>query len=332
MASLAVVEHRNQDATVYVGNLDQACSEELLTELFSQVGRVASVYMPKDKLSGQHNGYGFVEFLDAVDADYAMTILHMMKLFGRPVRVSKSSLNDEEGRHSRDIGANLFIGNVDPIDVNEQLLYETFTAFGTLVRTPNIARDEATQQSKGFAFLSYDSFQAADMAIELMNGQYLGNRQIQVNYAWKKDANGNITNERHGSRAERMLAEAKRANQQLGPSGPTLFRPNSTFASTGQQSTGSFLPPPPPPPLSSMPPPPPPLPPLAGSAIPPPPPPPPPLPQTAAGVPPPPPPPIVKTLPPPPPPPPPPSRKRSHPTPPSHGAFLPPPPPPPPSF
>ena len=51
MASLlSNIEHRNQEATVYVGNLDAACTEELLMELFTQVGPVVNVHMPKDKL------------------------------------------------------------------------------------------------------------------------------------------------------------------------------------------------------------------------------------------------------------------------------------------
>ena len=90
MASLANVEHRNQEATCYVGNLDPQVSEDLLVELFTQIGRVNSVHMPKDKLSGLHSGYGFVEFLDVTDADYAIQILSMVKIFSRPMRVSKS--------------------------------------------------------------------------------------------------------------------------------------------------------------------------------------------------------------------------------------------------
>ncbi len=57
-------------------------------------------------------------------------------------------------------------------------------------------RDEMGN-SKGFGFVSYDSFQSADIAIECMNGQYLCNRQISVQYAFKKDTKG----ERHGSHA-----------------------------------------------------------------------------------------------------------------------------------
>lgn len=242
MASLAHVEHRNQDATVYVGNLDPTCTEELLTELFVQVGRVQSVYMPKDKLTGTHNGYGFIEFLDVVEADYAITILNMIKLMGRPLRVSKSSLQDQS---LPDIGANLFVGNLDPHTVDEQLLHDTFSAFGTLTKPPYMVRDEHTNLSKGFAFVSYDNFASADTAIELMNGQFLGNRQVQVQFALKKDNEGKPTNERHGTRAERMLAEAQ---QRHVAAGPTFFRPNHMFASAGAGMAGPPPPPPPPPP------------------------------------------------------------------------------------
>ena len=38
MASLTQIEHRNQDATCYVGNLDPQCTEQMIMELFTQVG------------------------------------------------------------------------------------------------------------------------------------------------------------------------------------------------------------------------------------------------------------------------------------------------------
>ena len=59
MATLANVEHRNQEATCYVGNLDPSVTEDLLVELFTQIGRVNSVHMPKDKLTGLHSGKKF---------------------------------------------------------------------------------------------------------------------------------------------------------------------------------------------------------------------------------------------------------------------------------
>lgn len=36
-----------------------------------------------------------------------------------------------------DIGANLFIGNLDP-EIDEKLLYDTFSAFGVILETPKV--------------------------------------------------------------------------------------------------------------------------------------------------------------------------------------------------
>jgi len=37
-----------------------------------------------------------------------------------------------------DIGANIFIGNLDP-EVDEKLLYDTFSAFGVILQTPKVS-------------------------------------------------------------------------------------------------------------------------------------------------------------------------------------------------
>ena len=50
------VEERNQDATIYVGGLDEKTTEAILWELFLQAGPVVNVHMPKDRITGQHQG------------------------------------------------------------------------------------------------------------------------------------------------------------------------------------------------------------------------------------------------------------------------------------
>ena len=67
------VSERNQDATIYVGGLDEKVSlpkkkirshcngkyqvnEALLWELFVQAGPVVNVHMPKDRVTMQHQG------------------------------------------------------------------------------------------------------------------------------------------------------------------------------------------------------------------------------------------------------------------------------------
>lgn len=89
--------------------------------------------MPKDRVTQMHQGYGFVEFLSEDDADYAIKIMNMIKLYGKPIRVNKASAHQK----NLDVGANIFIGNLDP-EVDEKLLYDTFSAFGVILQTPKV--------------------------------------------------------------------------------------------------------------------------------------------------------------------------------------------------
>ena len=117
-----------------------------------------------------------------------------------------------------------------------------------------IARDPGTGLSKGYGFVAYTDFESSDAAIEAMNGQFLMNKAITVQYAFKKDGKG----ERHGTNAERLLAAQARKNNALPvsarpPPAPTaLFgatRPPMPFQGPYQgQFAGALAAPPPPPP------------------------------------------------------------------------------------
>ncbi|KAK4241462.1 splicing factor 3b subunit 4 [Achaetomium macrosporum] len=195
---------QNKDATVYVGNIDERFTQELLSELMTQVGPVRQVHMPQDRVSQTHQGYGFVEFDTPASAEYAAKVLNGIRIWGKPIRVNKASADKQK---TVDIGAELFINNLDPL-VDEKILYDTFSQFGQILRQPNIVRDE-NNISKGYGFVSFDSFEASDAALATMNGQYLLSKAITVEYAYKKDGKG----ERHGDEAERKLAaEGKKHN------------------------------------------------------------------------------------------------------------------------
>jgi splicing factor 3B subunit 4 len=97
-----------------------------------------------------------------------------------------------------------------------------------------VARDEATGVSRNFGFVSFDSFESSDAAIEALSNQHLLNRPITVTYAMKKDGKGG---ERHGTPAERLLAAQARKNNAL-----PEFRPFNFNAPPAR--------PPPPPPMA----------------------------------------------------------------------------------
>lgn len=93
---------------MYVGGLDEQVTENMLWELFLQAGPVGewiwdtlllvvlckdipavNVHMPRDRITQQHQSYGFVEFMGEDDADYAIKIMNMIKIYGKPIRVNK---------------------------------------------------------------------------------------------------------------------------------------------------------------------------------------------------------------------------------------------------
>ncbi|PKI85572.1 hypothetical protein MVES_000665 [Malassezia vespertilionis] len=172
---------RNQEATCYVGNLDDRVTDPLLWELMYQAGPLAHIFMPKDRVTQLHQGFAFAEYHTPADAEYATAILNGIKMFGKPIRVNIASGGDT--KQQLDIGANLFVGNLDP-EVKERTLYDTFSAFGNILGYP-----------KGYGFVSFDAFDVSDAAIEALNNQFLMNRPMTVMYALKQDTKHG---ERHG--------------------------------------------------------------------------------------------------------------------------------------
>ena len=77
----------------------------------------------------------------------AIKILNMIKLYDKPIRVNKSS----DKNNALDVGANLFVGNLDA-EVDEKLLYDTFSAFGVVITTPKIMRDPETRRLWDFTW------------------------------------------------------------------------------------------------------------------------------------------------------------------------------------
>lgn len=159
-----------------------------------------------------------------------------ISLYNQPIRVNRSGRD----RKLFDIGANLFIGNLDP-EVDDRHITETFKHFGQLLGPAKVSRDDSSGVSKGFAFVYYDSFEAADAAIAAMNGQFFGGKRINVNYSFKKDKPG----ERHGDAAERMLAAKN----------PVTKHRNALQAAAGGAAPGASAPSSVPPPMTAQPPP-----------------------------------------------------------------------------
>ena len=77
--------------------------------------------------------------------------------------------------------AKLYVGNLS-YETTEDELRSLFTQVGT-VNVVALIKDRDTGSSKGFAFVTMNSQEEANKAIEQFNGKTMGNRELTVNIA-----------------------------------------------------------------------------------------------------------------------------------------------------
>ncbi|MGP1454667.1 MAG: RNA recognition motif domain-containing protein [Treponema sp.] len=73
---------------IYVGNLNYATTEESLSDLFANYGKVVSAVIIKDKFSNRSKGFGFVEMSDEQAGSAAIAALNEKEFEGRRLRVN----------------------------------------------------------------------------------------------------------------------------------------------------------------------------------------------------------------------------------------------------
>jgi RNA recognition motif-containing protein len=93
-------------ATVYVGGLDNAVNERILTDAFLPFGEIVDVSLPKPEAPSSqdpHRGFGYVEFELPGDAKEAIDNMNQSELFGRVIKVAaaKPQKDANEGLGSK---------------------------------------------------------------------------------------------------------------------------------------------------------------------------------------------------------------------------------------
>ncbi len=83
---------------------------------------------------------------------------------------------------------NIFVGSL-PFSVKETELKESFEEYGE-VTSVKIITDKFSGRSKGFGFIEMSDDEAAQKAINELNGTEIGGRKIVVNKAEEKKERG----------------------------------------------------------------------------------------------------------------------------------------------
>ncbi|HEY9762258.1 MAG TPA: RNA-binding protein [Trichocoleus sp.] len=92
--------------SIYVGNLSYNATQEDLTSVFEEYGKVSRVTLPTDRETGRPRGFAFVEMSSEAEEDAAIEALDGAEWMGRELRVNKARPRQEGGGRPSGNGGN----------------------------------------------------------------------------------------------------------------------------------------------------------------------------------------------------------------------------------
>ncbi|XP_076133664.1 polyadenylate-binding protein 1-like [Alosa pseudoharengus] len=162
-------------ASLYVGDLHPDVTESMLYQKFSPAGPIMSIRVCRDVITRRSLGYAYVNFQQPADAECALDTMNYEVLKGRPMRIMWSQR--DPGLRKSGVG-NIFIKNMDE-SIDNKALYDTFSAFGNILSCKVVCDERG---SKGYGFVHFETQEAANRAIETMNGMLLNDRKVFVGH------------------------------------------------------------------------------------------------------------------------------------------------------
>uniref|UniRef100_A0A8C1ZG06 Poly(A) binding protein, cytoplasmic 1a n=1 Tax=Cyprinus carpio TaxID=7962 RepID=A0A8C1ZG06_CYPCA len=141
-------------ASLYVGDLHPDVTEAMLYEKFSPAGPILSIRVCRDMMTRRSLGYAYVNFQQPADEPGQVhrqqgPLRHVLCLREHPVLQGKSG----------------------------ETHADTFSAFGNILSCKVVCDENG---SKGYGFVHFETHEAAERAIEKMNGMLLNDRKVFV--------------------------------------------------------------------------------------------------------------------------------------------------------
>mmetsp|Transcript_23132 Transcript_23132/g.23342 ORF Transcript_23132/g.23342 Transcript_23132/m.23342 type:complete len:537 (+) Transcript_23132:72-1682(+) len=192
--------------TVFVSQLTMKVNEKMINEFFTQIGKVNDVIMIRDKYTGRHKGFAYVEMADLENIPTCLMLNSCVPDFQKfPILVKaseaeKNFLAKKEATTTTAAADNgllqgadsrLYLGNLH-VNVTEDDLTVLLSQFGK-VEHVNIQKDELGT-SRGYAFVRYSRPEEAQGAFGKLGGLELAGKPIKVGFVNDSSGTGNAQN------------------------------------------------------------------------------------------------------------------------------------------
>lgn len=164
-------------ASLYVGDLHPDISEANLYEIFQALGPVQSIRVCRDVVTRRSLGYAYINFHNTADAERA---LETMNYYSSPLTKNKPlrmmwMIRDPSQRRTG--AGNIFVKSLEK-SIDNKSLYDTFSQFGNILSC-KVATDD-NGNSLGHGFVHFETPEAAQAAIDQVNGKLLEGRKVYV--------------------------------------------------------------------------------------------------------------------------------------------------------
>ncbi|KAI3417771.1 uncharacterized protein J3R85_014226 [Psidium guajava] len=178
---------------LYVGNLPYSMNSSQLAEVFEEAGRVINVEVVYDRVTDRSRGFAFVTMGSVEEAQEAIRMFDGSQLGGRTVKVNfpevpKGGEREVMGPRIRnsnrsfvDSPHKIYAGNLG-WGLTSQGLRDAFADQPGLL-SAKVVYDRDSGKSRGFGFVSFESAEAVESALDAMNGVEVEGRPLRLNLA-----------------------------------------------------------------------------------------------------------------------------------------------------
>ncbi|XP_058635794.1 polyadenylate-binding protein 1-like [Onychostoma macrolepis] len=167
---------RDQSGPLFVGNLHQHVTEQVLLSAFLPFGPICFVQVCRDRATKFSRGFGFVTFAHRHNAENALYSLIFSELLGKPMQIMWAQHNSTLRKSG--IG-NIIIKGLAR-DIDDLALYDTFSSFGEVLSSRVVC--DSNGEPKSYGFVHYASLEAAELAIKKLDGMLLNDHLVYISH------------------------------------------------------------------------------------------------------------------------------------------------------
>jgi len=171
---------------VFIKNLDKAIDNKAMYDTFSAFGNILSCKVAQDD-KGVSKGYGFVHFETEEAAMMSIDKVNGMLLNDKKVFVGRFIPRKEREKvlgEKNKLFTNVYVKNFGD-DLLDETLENMFGQYGKITSHKVMSKDDG--KSRGFGFVAFENAEAAEAAVQALNGSELSDGKIlYVGRAQKK--------------------------------------------------------------------------------------------------------------------------------------------------